>query len=60
MKFKEELQKIRGLSGKEFFRGLEEECCKPELKLNSRDIAKGELEAKIEKFRLISEVFSKI
>lgn len=56
MKFIGELQRIRGLSGKEFFQGLEEECSNPELKLNSRDIAKGELEGKMEKFKLISEV----
>ena len=53
----EEFDKIRGLSGKEFYEELEKACYKPELKLNSKDIAKIEIDAKIAKYNLILEVF---
>lgn len=36
---------------------LEKTCTKPELKLNSKDVATNEIDAKIKKFEIILEVF---
>ena len=52
----EDLDKVRGLQGKEFYEELVLKCAKPELKLNSRDVAKFEIEAKLKKYQLILEV----